>query len=102
MSSLGSSAAGNKGGLSNMPELRSRLFFVLGALFVFRIGAHVPVPGIDPKALALMFEQQAGTILDMFNMFSGGDTKKIKYICSGHHAVYFGIYYYSINDVSCT
>jgi len=37
-------------------ELRQRLLFVLGALFVFRVGAHIPVPGIDPKALALMFE----------------------------------------------
>ncbi|HIF17292.1 MAG TPA: preprotein translocase subunit SecY [Cycloclasticus sp.] len=83
MSSLGSSAAGNKGGLSNMPELRSRLFFVLGALFVFRIGAHVPVPGIDPKALALMFEQQAGTILDMFNMFSGGALKRLSIFALG-------------------
>ncbi len=83
MSSLGSSASGNKGGLSNMPELRSRLLFVLGALFVFRIGAHVPVPGIDPKALALMFEQQAGTILDMFNMFSGGALKRLSIFALG-------------------
>jgi preprotein translocase subunit SecY len=83
MSSLGSSASGNKGGLSNMPELRSRLLFVLGALFVFRIGAHVPVPGIDPKALALMFEQQAGSILDMFNMFSGGALKRLSIFALG-------------------
>ncbi len=66
-----------------MPELRSRLLFVLGALFVFRIGAHVPVPGIDPKALALMFEQQAGTILDMFNMFSGGALKRLSIFALG-------------------
>ncbi len=66
-----------------MPELRSRLLFVLGALFVFRIGAHVPVPGIDPKALALMFEQQAGSILDMFNMFSGGALKRLSIFALG-------------------
>jgi preprotein translocase subunit SecY len=83
MASTGTSTAGNKGGLSNLPELRKRLFFVLGALFVFRIGAHVPVPGIDPKALALMFEQQAGTILDMFNMFSGGALKRLSIFALG-------------------
>jgi preprotein translocase subunit SecY len=55
-----------------LSELKSRLLFVLGALFVYRVGAHIPVPGIDPKALHLMFEQQSGSILDMFNMFSGG------------------------------
>ncbi|HEY4732472.1 MAG TPA: preprotein translocase subunit SecY, partial [Gammaproteobacteria bacterium] len=55
-----------------MTELRRRLFFVLGALLVFRIGTFIPVPGIDPVALAALFEQQRGTILEMFNMFSGG------------------------------
>lgn len=59
-------------GIGKLSELRQRLLFVLGALIVFRIGAHIPVPGIDPHALAMMFEQQRGTILDMFNMFSGG------------------------------
>ena len=83
MSVLGSSAAGSSGGSSNLTELRKRLFFVLGALFVFRIGAHVPVPGIDPKALAMMFEQQAGTILDMFNMFSGGALKRLSIFALG-------------------
>ncbi|MDZ4263743.1 MAG: preprotein translocase subunit SecY, partial [Pseudomonadota bacterium] len=53
-------------------ELKRRLFFVLGALIVFRIGAHIPVPGVDPVALAELFNQQRGTIIDMFNMFSGG------------------------------
>ncbi len=53
-------------------ELKSRLLFVLGALIVFRIGAHIPVPGVDPIALAELFNQQRGSIIDMFNMFSGG------------------------------
>ncbi|MDX1252941.1 MAG: preprotein translocase subunit SecY [Gammaproteobacteria bacterium] len=60
------------GGLGKFTELRQRLFFLLGALVVFRVGAYVPVPGIDPHALAALFEQQRGTIIDMFNMFSGG------------------------------
>lgn len=53
-------------------ELRSRLLFVLGALIVFRIGSFIPVPGIDAAVLAQLIEQQKGTIIDMFNMFSGG------------------------------
>lgn len=55
-----------------MQELKSRLLFVLGALIVYRLGAHIPVPGIDPEVLAKLFEQQNGGILGMFNMFSGG------------------------------
>ena len=53
-------------------DLKRRLLFLLGALIVYRIGAHVPVPGIDPVQLAELFRSQAGGILDMFNMFSGG------------------------------
>src|SRR3972149_5388128 len=55
-----------------MGDLKRRLLFLLGALIVFRIGAHIPVPGIDPVALADLFKSQRGGILDMFNMFSGG------------------------------
>lgn len=64
-------------------ELKSRLLFVLGALVVFRIGSHIPVPGIDPKALAVMFEQQSGSILDMFNMFSGGALMRLSLFALG-------------------
>lgn len=69
------SGAGQRGGFAaagRFSELKRRLFFVLGALVVFRIGAHIPVPGVDPIALAQLFDQQRGTIIDMFNMFSGG------------------------------
>ena len=52
------------------------LLFLLGALVVFRIGAHIPVPGIDPVALQRFFDQQSGTILSMFNMFSGGALRR--------------------------
>ena len=55
-----------------MSELKSRLLFLLGALVVFRLGAHIPVPGIDPLELARLFESQSNGILGMFNMFSGG------------------------------
>ncbi len=53
-------------------DLKRRLLFLLGALVVFRIGAHIPVPGIDPNELAALFQSQQGGILGMFNMFSGG------------------------------
>ncbi len=67
----------------NLAELRQRLWFVLGALVVFRVGAHIPVPGIDPVALASLFEQQKGTILDMFNMFSGGALGRLSVFALG-------------------
>lgn len=57
------------GGLS---ELKRRLWFVLFALIVFRIGAHIPVPGLDPQRLADLFKNQSEGILGFFNMFSGG------------------------------
>ena len=66
------SAVADMMGSGKLAELKRRLFFVLGALLVYRIGTHVPVPGIDPAALSALYEQQRGTILDMFNMFSGG------------------------------
>src|ERR1700746_843496 len=53
-------------------DLKRRLWFLLGALVVYRIGAHIPVPGIDPVQLAALFKSQEGGILGMFNMFSGG------------------------------
>ena len=55
-----------------MSELKSRLLFLLGALIIFRLGAHIPVPGIDPLELKKLFDSQSGGILGMFNMFSGG------------------------------
>ncbi len=55
-----------------MSELKSRLWFVLGALVIFRLGAHIPVPGIDPTVLKQLFDSQNNGVLGMFNMFSGG------------------------------
>ncbi len=64
----GMSQAAGKG----FSELKSRLLFVLGALFVFRLGTFIAVPGIDGSILTALMEKQEGTILAMFNMFSGG------------------------------
>ncbi len=72
-----------KPSLGKLTELRQRLLFVLAALVVFRIGTFIPVPGIDPTALAQMFEQTQGTILDMFNMFSGGALERLSLFALG-------------------
>ncbi len=64
-------------------SLRNKIFFVLGAIIVFRLGTHIPVPLIDPVALAAMFERQEGTILDMFNMFSGGALERLSILALG-------------------
>lgn len=68
---------------SSSTGLRQKIFFVLGALIVYRLGTHIPVPLIDPIALAAMFEQQKGTILDMFNMFSGGALERLSILALG-------------------
>jgi preprotein translocase subunit SecY len=62
----------NVGKTARYGDLKKRLLFLLGALVVFRIGGHIPVPGIDPAVLADLFKGQQGGILGMFNMFSGG------------------------------
>ena len=64
-------------------ELRQRIFFLLGALLVFRVGSFITVPGIDPATLAELFEQQQGTILSMFNMFSGGALQRLSLFALG-------------------
>lgn len=60
-----------------------RLWFLLGALVVYRIGAHIPVPGIDPDQLAFLFRQNEGGILGMFNMFSGGALSRFSVFALG-------------------
>ncbi|WP_367396793.1 preprotein translocase subunit SecY [Solimonas sp. K1W22B-7] len=69
--------------LSKIGEVRSRLLFLLGAIIVFRIGSYIPVPGIDPGQLAALFNQSKGTILDMFNMFSGGSLERLSIFALG-------------------
>ncbi|MGH8441918.1 MAG: preprotein translocase subunit SecY [Nevskiaceae bacterium] len=69
--------------LSKIGELKNRLWFLLGAIVVFRIGTFIPVPGIDPTQLAALFDQSRGTILDMFNMFSGGALERLSVFALG-------------------
>lgn len=68
------------GGLT---ELRQRLLFVLFAIVVYRIGTHIPVPGINPERLHALFDQNQGGILDLFNMFSGGALQRMSIFALG-------------------
>ncbi|SIS85618.1 preprotein translocase subunit SecY [Neptunomonas antarctica] len=80
MAKKGSIPAGNQSGLG---ELWARLRFVLLAIVVYRIGAHIPVPGINPDRLAALFDQNQGTILSLFNMFSGGALERMSILALG-------------------
>src|SRR5476651_2752727 len=80
MAKQGALSALSKGGLS---ELWARLRFLLLAIIVYRIGAHIPVPGINPDRLADLFRQNEGTILSLFNMFSGGALERMSIFALG-------------------
>ncbi len=62
---------------SGLSELWARLRFVLYAIIIYRIGTHIPVPGIDPMKLSSLFDQNQGTLLGLFNMFSGGALERM-------------------------
>jgi preprotein translocase subunit SecY len=80
---LGMNPAAAIGEATRFSDLRQRLLFLIGALIVYRIGTFIPVPGIDPEALARFFEQQQGTILSVFNMFSGGALERLSIFALG-------------------
>lgn len=75
--------AGGLGGAGRLTEIRQRLFFLIGALLVFRIGTFLPVPGVDPVAMGALFDQQKDSILGMFNMFSGGALERMSIFALG-------------------
>ena len=83
MGASASDMARSLSGGGKLTELKQRILFLLGAFLVFRIGAHVPVPGIDPVALGELFDSQRGTIIDMFNMFSGGALERFSLFALG-------------------
>ncbi len=80
MAKQGALSALSNGGLS---ELWARLRFLLMAIIVYRVGAHIPVPGINPDRLAELFRQNEGTILSLFNMFSGGALERMSIFALG-------------------
>lgn len=67
----------------NLTELRQRILFVIGAIIVYRLGTHLPVPGIDTVALARLFESTRGSIVEVFNMFSGGALGRLSIFALG-------------------
>ena len=73
----------NPGKADGLAELKSRLLFLLFAILVFRVGSHIPVPGINPDQLAYLFNQNQGTFLGMFNMFSGGAIQRMSIFALG-------------------
>ncbi|MEE8058668.1 MAG: preprotein translocase subunit SecY [Pseudomonadales bacterium] len=73
-------SGGNQSGLG---ELFARLRFVLLAIIVYRIGTHIPVPGMNPDRIAAMFDQNQGTVLGLFNMFSGGALERMSILALG-------------------
>ena len=76
----------NFSALAKAEELKKRLWFTLGALLVYRLGTYIPLPGIDPSAWDQIFRSQAGGILGMFNMFSGGGIHRIN---GGHWKIHW-------------
>jgi preprotein translocase subunit SecY len=68
---------------SALGELKARLFFVIIAILVYRLGAHIPVPGLDPQKLANFFSEQQNTIFGLFNMFSGGALSRVTVFAIG-------------------
>lgn len=71
------------GMFGSLSELKQRILFLLGALLVFRLGTHIPVPGVDPAAIAALFQQTKGSIVDIFNMFSGGALSRLSIFALG-------------------
>ena len=83
MSRLTNNTSTSIGGLTKSNELRQRVFFVIFALIIFRLGSFITLPGIDPSVMQFLFDQQRGSILDMFNMFSGGALSRMSIFALG-------------------
>jgi preprotein translocase subunit SecY len=69
--------------ITKIPELKKRILFTLLMLSVYRLGCHIPTPGIDPGALSAFFSSQQGGLLDLFNMFSGGALQRMSVMALG-------------------
>src|SRR5210317_2209278 len=78
-----SQVADTLGGIGRLTELRQRLLFVFAALIVYRIGTFIPVPGVNPQALLQFMDSQQGTIIDVFNLFTGGALERFSLFALG-------------------
>ncbi|MGH8278820.1 MAG: preprotein translocase subunit SecY [Gammaproteobacteria bacterium] len=82
-SGTGSGIMGGLSQIGKLHDLRKRLIFLVLALVIFRVGTHIPVPGINPAKLAQLFSQHSGGLLNMFNMFSGGALERLSVFALG-------------------
>jgi preprotein translocase subunit SecY len=73
----------NLSAFSKATELKKRIWFTLGALIIYRLGTYIPLPGVDPVAMAQLFNQQGGGLLGMFNMFAGGSIERMAIFALG-------------------
>ena len=78
-----SQVADTLGGIGRLTELRQRLLFVFAALIIYRIGTFIPVPGVNPQALMQFMDSQQGTIIDVFNLFTGGALERFSLFALG-------------------
>jgi preprotein translocase subunit SecY len=85
-----------------VPDLRKKILFTLGMLLLFRIGAHITVPGLDFRVLQDYFSKaaggQSGNLTDYIDLFAGGAFKRLSVFALGHHALHFGVDHHADHD----
>jgi len=81
----------------SIPELRFRILFTLGILIIVRVGAHIPIPGVDGEALTGAFSNFQNSLFGLFNTFVGGAFQKASLFFSWYHALHIFIHYHSVN-----
>ena len=74
-----------------IPDLRKRVLFTLAMLAIYRLGGHLPTPGMNFLKLEQYFNQNAGSLLGFVDLFSGGNLRRLTHVCPWHHAVHHGI-----------
>ena len=84
-----------------IPELKNRVLFTLGILITVRLGAHIPIPGIDTEVLSAAFQNYQNTLLGLYNLFAGGAFEKAT-IFALYYAIYFSINNYPAYGNGCT
>ncbi len=81
-----------------VPDLRKRILFTLGLLAVYRLGGHIPTPGINADKLAQFFDQNRGSFLGFVDLFSGGQLRRLTDLRPRHHAVHHGVDHSAVDD----
>ena len=88
--------------IAKVPELQKRIIFTLLMLFVYRMGIHIPTPGIDSTIMKEWFDLQQGTLLGMFDMFTGGGFRSLSIFALGCYALHQFFHYRAavVHDLS--